>query len=224
MNFKEFIKKYKHAATLLYVLIYIPWFMYLEKHVVRSYHIIHMSIDDKIPFIEFFIVPYLLWFAYVAITLTFFFFADVKSYNKMCIFLFSGMTIFLIVSTIYPNGHQLRPIVFARENIFTDLVRGLYSADTPTNLFPSIHVFNSIGTHLAIAKSEKLKDKKWICKGSFVLMTLIIMSTIFLKQHSVFDVLTAFVMAVVFYSLVYRNDWEFSGNKQQEYQRTVLTK
>jgi membrane-associated phospholipid phosphatase len=224
MNFKEFIKKYKHAAILLYALIYIPWFMYLEKHVVRSYHIIHMNIDDKIPFIEFFIIPYLLWFGYVAITLVYFFFADVKSYNKMCIFLFSGMTIFLIVSTIYPNGHQLRPIVFARENIFTDMVRGLYSADTPTNLFPSIHVFNSIGTHLAITKSEKLKDKKLLCKGSFVLMTLIIMSTIFLKQHSVFDVLTAFVMAIVFYSLVYRNDWELSSNKQQEYQRTVLTK
>lgn len=224
MNFKEFIKKYKHAAALLYALIYIPWFMYLERHVVSSYHIIHMNIDDKIPFIEFFIIPYLLWFAYVAITLMFFFFADVKSYNKMCIFLFSGMTIFLMVSTIYPNGHQLRPVLFERENVFTNMVRTLYSADTPTNLFPSIHVFNSIGTHLAIIKSEKLRNKKLICKGSFAIMTLIIMSTIFLKQHSVFDVITAFVMAAVFYSLVYRNDWELSSNKQQDYQRTVLTK
>ncbi len=222
MNSKAFIKKYKHAWTLLYALIYIPWFMYLEKHVVKSYHVIHMNIDDKIPFIEFFIVPYLLWFAYVAITLAYFFFSDIKSYSKMCVFLFSGMTIFLIISTVYPNGHQLRPVFFERENIFTDIVRTLYSTDTATNLFPSIHVFNSIGTHLAIVKSEKLKNKKWLCIGSFILMILIIMSTVFLKQHSVFDVLTAFVMAGGFYSVVYRNDWEFASEKEQEYQRTFF--
>jgi membrane-associated phospholipid phosphatase len=222
MNFKEFIKKYKHAWTLIYALIYIPWFLYLEKHVVESYHIIHMDIDDKIPFIEFFIVPYLLWFAYVAVTFGYFFFMDRKSYNKMCVFLFSGMTIFLIISTIYPNGHQLRPVYFERENIFTDIVKGLYSTDTSTNIFPSIHVFNSIGTHLAIIKNDRLKGKKWICTSSFILMTLIIMSTVFLKQHSVFDVITAFVMAGGFYSLVYRNDLIFSNDKEQEYQRTYF--
>lgn len=222
MNFKEFIKKYKHAWTLLYALIYIPWFMYLEKHVVKSYHIIHMNIDDKIPFIEFFIVPYLLWFAYVAVTLAYFFFTDIKSYSKMCVFLFSGMTIFLIISTIYPNGHQLRPVFFERKNVFTDIVNTLYSTDTSTNIFPSIHVFNSIGTHLAIIKSDKLKGKRWLCTSSFILMVLIIMSTIFLKQHSVFDVITAFVMAGGFYSLVYRNDWVFANDKEQEYQRTYF--
>ena len=34
----------------------------------------------------------------------------------------------------------------------------------------------------------------------------IIMATMFIKQHSVFDVLTAFVMAAVMYTLVYRYD------------------
>lgn len=220
MNFSVFIKKYKHALLLLYSFIYVPWFLYLEQHVVTGYHIIYMKIDDKIPFNEVFIIPYLLWFAYVAVTLTYFFFADVKSYNRMCIYLFSGMTIFLIISTIYPNGHQLRPLMFERENVFTNMVKTLYSADTPTNLFPSIHVFNSIGTHLAIIKCEKLKNKKWLCTSSFILMTLIIMSTVFLKQHSMFDVLTAFVMAGGLYTLVYRNEFVFTSDKEQEYQRT----
>ncbi|MFA9375539.1 MAG: phosphatase PAP2 family protein [Lachnotalea sp.] len=221
MNFQILIKKYKHAFTLLYVLIYVPWFMYLEKHVVKGYHIIHMNIDDKIPFIEMFIVPYLLWFAYVAITLMYFFFFDVNSYKRMCLFLFSGMTIFLIISTIYPNGHQLRPVVFTRNNMFTHMVKALYSADTPTNLFPSIHVFNSLGTHLAIIKSEKLKDKKWLHISSFILMFFIIMSTLFLKQHSMFDVLTAFVMAGGFYSLVYRSELIYNIGKKQEYQEST---
>lgn len=221
MNLKEFFKKYKHAVTWIYFAIYLPWFVYLEKHVVKSYHVIHMDIDDKIPFNEVFIIPYMLWFAYVAVTFLYFFFNDIRSYRKMCVFLFSGMTIFLFISTIYPNGHLLRPTTFEHNNIFTQLVNALYKADTPTNLFPSIHVYNSIGTHLAIVKSEKLKGKKVLCLASFVLMTLIIMSTVMLKQHSVFDVITAFIMAGGAYSLVYRNELLFANNKDSEYERTV---
>lgn len=203
---KAFINKYKHAFTLLYAFIYLPWFIYLENKVVKGFNIVHMDIDDKIPFIEYFIIPYFLWFAYVSITLGYFFFKDVKSYYKMCIFLFSGMTIFLIVSTIYPNGHHLRPVTFARDNIFVDMVRFLYNTDTPTNLFPSIHVYNSIGTHIAIIKSERFKDNKAVRIISFVLMVSIIISTLFLKQHSMFDVLTAFIMSYVFYVIVYRDE------------------
>lgn len=221
MNLKAFFKKYKHAVTWLYFAIYLPWFIYLEKHVVKSYHVIHMDIDDKIPFNEVFIIPYMLWFAYVAVTFLYFFFSDMRSYQKMCIFLFSGMTIFLIISTIYPNGHLLRPTTFENNNIFTQMVSALYKADTPTNLFPSIHVYNSIGTHLAIIKSDKLKEKKGLCFASFILMTLIIMSTVMLKQHSVFDIITAFITAGGAYSLVYRNEYLFSNNKESEYERTV---
>ncbi|MBA4687136.1 MAG: phosphatase PAP2 family protein [Candidatus Galacturonibacter soehngenii] len=221
MNLKEFLKKYKHAVTWLYFAIYLPWFVYLEKHVVKSYHVIHMDIDDKIPFNEVFIIPYMLWFAYVAVTFLYFFFYDMRSYRKMCLFLFSGMTIFLIISTVYPNGHLLRPTTFEHNNIFTQMVSALYKADTPTNLFPSIHVYNSIGTHLAIVKSDKLKEKKGLCFASFILMTLIIMSTVMLKQHSVFDVITAFIMAGVAYTLVYRNELILSDSKENEYQRTL---
>ena len=107
------------------------------------------------------------------------------------------MTVFLVVSTVYPHGHYLRPRVFERDNIFITLVKGLYLIDTPTNLFPSIHVYNSLGVHLAVINSEKLKEKRWLRRGSFVLMSAIIASTMFLKQHSVFDVITGCVMALV---------------------------
>ena len=54
--------------------------------------------------------------------------------------------------------------------------------------------------------SEKLRRNRFISMGSFVLSTLIIMSTVFLKQHSMFDVLTAFIMAAIVYVVVYRLD------------------
>ena len=79
----------------------------------------------------------------------------------------------------------------------------LYRTDTPTNIWPSIHVYNSLGIEFAIARSERLRKHKLIKAGSFILCILIILSTMFLKQHSVFDVGTAIILAVLMYYLVY---------------------
>ena len=136
----------------------------------------------------------------------YFFFKNKEDYYRTCIFLFTGMTIFLIVSTLWPNGQHLRPAVMPRDNIFTRMVAALYRTDTPTNLWPSIHVYNSLGAHFAIIRSKCFEKKKGIRIGSLILAVSIIMATMFIKQHSVFDVLTAFVMAAVMYTLVYRYD------------------
>ena len=93
-----------------------------------------------------------------------------------------------------------------RTNIFTELVSYLYSIDTSTNLWPSIHVYNSLGVFFAVMHNKHLSSKKSVKWGSFILSTLIILSTMFLKQHSMFDVMTAFIMAAVVYTLVYRYD------------------
>lgn len=197
---------------MLYMLLYFPWFGYLEDTVTRHFHVIHMAIDDYIPFNEYFIVPYLLWFAYVPAAVLYFFFKDRGDYYRLCAFLFAGMTIFLIISTVYPNGHYLRPTTFERDNIFVQLVQMIYANDTPTNLFPSIHVYNSIGVHMALMHSEHMLEHKKIQFGSFVLMVSIVLSTMFLKQHSVFDVITGIVMSALMYSVVYGRDW--SGNRE----------
>lgn len=202
-NLIAFFHQYRHGLILLYLLIYFPWFGWLEKNVTKHFHIIHMAVDDMIPFVEYFIIPYLLWFAYVAVAVLYFFFKNKNEYYRLCTFLFIGMTVFLIISTVYPNGHYLRPVSFARENICTDLVRRLYETDTPTNLFPSIHVYNSIGVNIAIWHGEDFKKHKCIRYGSAVLMISIILSTMFLKQHSVFDVITGIVFSVFMYTLVY---------------------
>lgn len=204
---KKYYERYKHAIPLIiYAVIYLTWFCYLERTVKRPTNLIHMSLDDKIPFCEIFIIPYLLWFAYVSSVVLYFFFKDKQDYYRSCAFLFTGMTIFLIVSTLWPNGHHLRPAVMPRDNIFSMMVSMLYKTDTPTNLWPSIHVYNSLGAHFAVIKSEKLRKKLLVHIGSLILCVSIILSTMFLKQHSIFDVLTAFIMAAVMYIVVYGFD------------------
>ncbi len=194
------------VPTILYMAIYLLWFAYLEKNVNRNYRLIHTAVDDYIPFVEVFIIPYLMWFFYVAFTIIYLYVTNRHEYVRACIFLFTGMTIFLTISTIFPNGHHLRPVYMSRDNIFTELVATLWRNDTATNLWPSIHVYNSIGAHVALMHSPEFTSKKRNVVISFVLCVSIILSTMFLKQHSVFDVVTAFAMAAAMHLLVYRLD------------------
>ena len=134
----------------------------------------------------------------------FFFFGEKSEFYRLIILLFSGMTIFLIVSTVYPNGLQLRPETFTRDNIFVDMVRQLYAVDTSTNVLPSIHVYNSLGAYIAISHCSKLKQYRWVQILTLLLTISIILSTMFLKQHSVIDVVAGFIMAGVLYLIVYK--------------------
>ena len=120
---KNIIKKYKHSVVLLYFFLYITWFFYLEKTVTTGYTNVHIGLDDLIPFNEFFIIPYYLWFAYIVATVLYFLLYSKEDYYRLTAFLFIGMTICLIIYTIWPNGQDLRPAVFPRDNFFTDLVR-----------------------------------------------------------------------------------------------------
>lgn len=200
------IKKYKHGIPMLfYMLFYFICFSYLEDVNITKVKIIYTPIDDIIPFIEFFVVPYFLWFFYVAVVAIYLFFKDVENFNRTCLFLGIGMTVFLLISMLVPNGHNLRPTEFVRDNIFTDMVQFLYTIDTPTNIFPSIHVFNSIVIHIAVTKSEKLASNKLIKNGSLILSLSIIFATVFLKQHSALDVYSACVLAFASYFIVYSN-------------------
>ena len=114
------------------------------------------------------------------------------------------MTLFLVVSTFYPNGHLLRPVEFERDNIFIRMVCFLYWADTSTNILPSIHVFNSIAVAVAAADSEALKKHTWVVRGSNVLALLIVCATVFLKQHTVLDVISAVCLNLLCVRFIYR--------------------
>lgn len=216
-------QKCRYSLPLIaYMLIYFTWFGYLEKTVTKHYTVIHVPLDDYIPFCEIFIIPYLLWFAYVAVAIISMLFINKNDYIKCCIFLFTGMTIFLIISTLWPNGHHLRPYDMPRDNIFTQLIAGLYRTDTSTNIWPSIHVYNSIGAHLAIAKCETMKKHKVLRTGSLILCVSIILSTVLIKQHSVFDMITAFILATVMYKLVYATAWNTASRTLRKHKRKFV--
>ncbi|BBF44758.1 PAP2 family protein [Lachnospiraceae bacterium KM106-2] len=204
---KQYLQKYKHAWLALYFLIYLPWFFYLEQRLDIKHIVIETKLDSYIPFCEYFVIPYILWFGYVAWGILYFFFTSKNDYYKCCAFLFIGMTICLIIYTFWPNAQHLRPTHFENNNIFTKLVNMFYTADSSTNVCPSIHCYNSIGIHIAVSKSERLKNRPLIRWTSFILAVSICLSTMFIKQHSAFDVICAVILSCIVYVFVYKIDY-----------------
>ena len=164
----------------------------------------YSKLDDYIPFLEIFAIPYFLWFAYIAVGYIFLMLTSREEFVRMCIFLYTGMTVCLIIYTVFPNCQQLRVDydTLGRSNIFIDLIRSLQSVDSSYDVFPSIHCLNSIGMHIAIAKSKQItKCRRLIVFSSLILSVLIIMSAVFLKQHSIIDVIGGLILSALMYPI-----------------------
>ena len=164
-----------------------------------------MKVDDYIPFCEYFIIPYYLWFIFIAGTVFYFAFINKnkKEYWQLVLSLGIGMTLFIIISLIFPNGQELRPSL-SGDGIFIEMVQYLYKIDTPTNVFPSIHVFNTVACLHRRFPAQGISFQT-SCPGSYsILGTLIVLSTIFLKQHTLLDVAGAIVLNVFCYQLLYK--------------------
>lgn len=215
---KELCQRYRILIIMgSYMLVYLAAFFFLEQRK-TTYHIIRSGLDGYIPFCEVFIIPYVLWFFYVSLTVIYLCLKESEESSKLAAFLMIGMTAFIVVSAIYPNGHRLRPTSFERDNIFTYMVSVLYQTDTSTNILPSIHVYNSIAIMIAVARAKEFRKHKIVSAGMQVLGLLIILSTMFLKQHSVVDVLLALILAAVVQIVVYRrpNEQEISSRSKKD--------
>ena len=232
-RFVRFVRRKKASHVwpmIIFLIIYLIWFHIIEIIPRRHYIQVILPVDRLIPFIEVFVVPYLSWFFYVGLGITIVYLKDRDAYDRMCTVLMIGMTVFLLVSTFLPNRQPLRLTQMPRENIFTDMIIALWKTDTPTNVWPSIHVFNTAAVELAYLTSKNdffRKNYLFRC-GTLVWGILIIMSTVFIKQHSLFDVLSALSIIAVCLGWVYFADHVFRFRKWDvfidRFERKILEK
>lgn len=201
-------QKIRYTIITLFIgICYLIAFSMLESRK-GSIHIIQCGIDKIIPFCEYFILPYLLWFLYVAVTWVYFLYYNnsEKEFKDFVYTLLAGMIVFLVISYLYPNGQILRPTV-AGDTLFQKLVLFIYRTDTPTNILPSLHVFYSVACDLAWSKCERCKKRKGLLVCIHLLTLSIILSTMFLKQHSFIDVALALIMNGICFQIFYGRAW-----------------
>ena len=212
--------KYRHFLALLSWLILLPWFGYLEKTTVPKFYM-YSVIDNYIPFIKGFIIPYELWYFYVFAGLLFLGFTSKKDFLKLQIYLFLCMSISYVIYMLFPNAQNLRPAIRGND-ILTNLIKLLYKIDTPTNVSPSIHVSDAIAVHLAFLKCSVTRNKKVLIWTSLILMISICASTILIKQHSIIDVFGGILLAGVLYFPIYELP-KVIYNRSSKKEKQVIT-
>ena len=126
---KKFIKTHEHAWVLVYFVFYMPWYFGLQQRDISHFFDMYVGLDRIIPFVPAFIIPYIYWFLFVAGTLLFLFFYDADEFYRGFSFLACGMTISLIIFTIFPTTFCHRPEVLTGNAFEQFWLRFIYGAD-----------------------------------------------------------------------------------------------
>lgn len=195
--------EFSHLKLLLYWPVYGIAFLFVERfYQADAYYSMHCKLDDYIPFQEWFLIPYLFWFLFLVGMIAYTLLYDVESFRKFMKFVMITYSAAIIIYLIFPNCQELRPAAFERDNILTRFMSGFYQFDTNTNVCPSVHVIGSLAVMFTAWHSKHFSSTKW--KLLFgIAAVLISISTVFLKQHSVVDILAALPISLVAYYLCF---------------------
>ena len=196
--------EFSHVKLLLFWPFFGLMFLFLERfQPPRNYYPMHCPLDDLIPFCQWALIPYLFWFVYLTGTVLYTFFFDVKAFRRMMHFVILTYTVTLIAYILFPTCQNLRPASFSSDDLLTRMVVWLYAFDTNTNVCPSIHVIGSLAAMFALWDCKAFRRPAW--KAAFGIMALCIsFSTVFIKQHSILDVLAAFIVCILGWRAVYQ--------------------
>ena len=199
--------EYRHVLLLLgWVFYFVMYFLTENLIPYEACHLIHSPLDDLVPFCEYFAVFYVFWYVLVFGSLLYYFFYDVESFRRLQIFIIVTQVVAMAVYIIYPSCQDMRPEVVPRDNFLSHVMAYIYSFDTPTGICPSLHVGYSLGI-LSVCWKDKRAPLPWKA-AVFILVILISMSTAFVKQHSVVDILAAVPLGLLAEIVAYsRSYW-----------------
>lgn len=199
---------------LLWLPVYLAGYLILEHRPVSTFWFTQLPIDTAIPFCEVFVIFYCIWFFLLVGTGLWLLVNDNGAFRRYMTFLGWTFMLSVLIWVLIPNAQALRPAVLPRDNIFTAVISLLYSADTSTNVFPSVHVVGAIGAALALCDCEPLRQRKLIRFGSVLLAILICASTVLIKQHALIDVVGGLALSLAVAFPIYYHSPAFQFHKK----------
>lgn len=201
-------KSYDHLWFSLILPAYLAAFFIEEKLITVGKYMVHLPFDDVIPFCEWFAPFYVLWYPLLFSVGLYLMFRDANGFKKYMSFIGISFFTVVIIYAVFPNMQDLRPEYFKNNNILIQYIKFLYSIDTNVNVCPSVHVIGSLAAIFAVYNCESLKNK-YIKLFTVLTATMISVSTVFIKQHSVLDILIAVPYSFIIYFLVYKTDLKY---------------
>ena len=152
--------------------------------------------DNYIPYSSAFIIPYVLFFPYVILTIFLLWQTNLASLLLWALILTTSLA--NLFWYLFPNGVKREKIT--GNSVLDRLAKFVHTFDGETNAFPSSHVFSSLicTFYLSIAFPD-------IYIVFVVVGVAISISTLYTKQHYFVDILGGimwFCLSVLFYRIV----------------------
>lgn len=165
-------------------------------------HDVTISLDNRIPFIKIFIIPYIIWYLFIPVVFVILCMYDKKTYYKTMLVYILGYIISCTIFSLYQT--TVPRTLLTGSDIFTEIITLIRSNDKPLNCLPSLHVFTCYIMIKAIAKGNlgSIKNKVMISIISYT----IILSTLFTKQHAILDVLAGILLGEILMFIVNKSE------------------
>lgn len=165
-----------------------------------EYHVMNCDLDSYIPFISVFIYPYIIWYITLFLVPYIFYKYDKNYYNLYKKTIIISLIITFFIYIFYPTTMVRSEVV--PNSLSTLIVSLIYKIDTPViNCLPSVHCLISF-VHIYITVIIKKMNIR--LKVSILLQSvLVILATLFIKQHVIIDVIFAFIISIIVYLSIY---------------------
>ena len=198
--------RFSHLKLLFGWVVYFALYFLTENIIpAEACHPVHCFLDDVIPFCEYFIIPYVLWYVWIVISLLVFMLYDTDSFRSLQKYIIVTQLTAMAVYILWPTRQDLRPEVFPRENFFTWILGLLYTFDTNTGVCPSLHCAYSIG--IASVWLKRRETGGWLKAFMVFAAVMVCLSTMFVKQHSAVDFFAAIPVCILAEYLVFHGPW-----------------
>jgi len=205
---------HKHIWLCLYFPLYIVIFFIIETFTpANGFWVTDLPIDAMIPFVPQMVWGYCLFFILFAVVGIPLLIWDGAAFSRWMYFLMIAFTLTLIFDVIFPNKHTLRPVDFVPTGVSEKLLALIWSVDTPTNVFPSMHVLGCIGDAAAVLNSRVFT--RWHKYVILILSAVCCVSTVLVKQHAFIDTVGALVFAAPIVLIVYGSQIKKSIKSQK---------
>lgn len=201
LKIKKLIEEFKTPFILsVAVLIFHVATYYLAKLTPFEAVMIKGRLDDLIPFSPFWVIFYVLWHPLLIITPCLLYKNNKEDFYSYIIIDFIIVVLAIFIFVFYPTIFDRPDLVV--NDLFTWILNIVYLNDTPAmNCLPSMHCTVCFTSIYSIVKSNKITKK---CKAfTSVIFMLIVLSTVFVKQHSVFDIIAALILTAIVSLIVY---------------------
>ena len=196
---KNHLKENKNRIIILFgAFIFQSLIYFITKLFQNNPVYLNNAIDDRIPFIPSFVIFYVMWYLFLILIPLLILKYNKKVFDKYIVVSILYAILEGIIFILFPTTMNRQPLVVT--DISTWVVDIIYKVDTPVcNLFPSAHCAFWILFIISILDVKEVKKEYKIL--IIISSLLIILSTLFIKQHVVIDVLGALLIVPIYYIL-----------------------